>query len=308
MGILRLRSGVADYHVHLSNALSVEQAVTVAKERGVQIGIVEHPGPGYAINTDTELKQYIDGLRKYPVRVGLQPVYTGWSKNFSQNVLDQLDYVLMDALTLPRPDGGWLAIWQIDTMVDDEEEFMKGYMKLFKSSRVVHEYTQSNPAPPGEVFPLLCPVREAEWVPGWEYRLIYSDSGIAELGCVFTTPTATSSASAQAPERQNSPRASGPASETTWVTVEYDPLAYRIGYVWVNPGLVVAELRIQLEAAGDDSTRSHIGYRYTGLSPEGNREVERYDRQWFERKMHRWEEAINCYLQTGRKIDAAAWE
>jgi histidinol phosphatase-like PHP family hydrolase len=121
---------VADYHVHLSNALSIDQAVTVAKERGVQIGIVEHPGPGYAIKTDTELKQYIDGLRKHPVRVGLQPVYTGWSKNFSQNVLDQLDYVLMDALTLPRPDGGWLAIWQIDTMVDDEEEFMKGYMQF----------------------------------------------------------------------------------------------------------------------------------------------------------------------------------
>jgi len=92
---------VSDYHVHLSNALSIEQAVTVAKERGVQIGIVEHPGPGYAINTDTELMRYIDRLRKHPVRVGLQPVYAGWSKNFSQNVLIQLDYVLMDALTLP---------------------------------------------------------------------------------------------------------------------------------------------------------------------------------------------------------------
>ena len=123
---------VTDYHVHLSNALSIEQAVGVAKERGVQIGILEHPGPGYAINTDTELKQYIDRLRNYPVRVGLQPVYAGWSKNFSRNVLDQLDYVLMDALTLPRPDGGWLAIWQIDTIVDDEEEFMKRYMQFIE--------------------------------------------------------------------------------------------------------------------------------------------------------------------------------
>jgi histidinol phosphatase-like PHP family hydrolase len=123
---------VVDYHVHLSNLLSIEQAVTVAKERGVQIGIVEHPGAGYPINTDTELKQYIDGLRKYPVRVGLQPVYAGWSKTFSPTVLAQLDYVLMDALTLPRPDGRWLAIWQIDTMVDDEEEFMNGYMQFIE--------------------------------------------------------------------------------------------------------------------------------------------------------------------------------
>ena len=121
---------VADYHVHLSNDLSIEQAVSIAKERGVDIGIVEHPGTGYAINTDTELQQYINRLRKYPVRIGLQPVYPGWSKKFSQDVLAQLDYVLMDALTLPRREGGWLPIWQIDTLVDDEEEFMNGYMQF----------------------------------------------------------------------------------------------------------------------------------------------------------------------------------
>ena len=123
---------VADLHVHLSPQLSIEQALQLGKERQVQIGILEHPGPGYKIQTDAELKQYIDGLRRYPVRVGLQPVYAGWSKNFSRDALDQLDYVLMDALTLPRPDGSWLAIWQIDTMVDDEDEFMAGYIKFIE--------------------------------------------------------------------------------------------------------------------------------------------------------------------------------
>ena len=123
---------VADFHVHLSPTLSIEQAVELGKERGVQIGIVEHPGPGYPINSDADLKQYIDGLRKYPVRVGLQPVYAGWSKAFSKTLLDELDYVLMDALTLPNPDGTWLAIWQIDTHVDDEEAFMTRYMQFIE--------------------------------------------------------------------------------------------------------------------------------------------------------------------------------
>jgi len=121
---------VADYHVHLSPTLSIEQAVNLGKERGVQIGIVEHPGPGYPINTDADLKQYIDRLRNYPVRIGLQPVYAGWSKSFSQSHVDQLDYILMDALTLPNSDGSWLAIWQIDTHVDDEEEFMTRYTRF----------------------------------------------------------------------------------------------------------------------------------------------------------------------------------
>ncbi len=123
---------VADYHVHLSPTLSIEQAIQLGKERQVQIGIVEHPGPSYPINTDADLKKYIDGLRSYPVRIGLQPVYPGWSKAFSKNLLDELDYVLMDALTLPRADGGYLAIWQIDTMVDDEEAFMARYMQFIE--------------------------------------------------------------------------------------------------------------------------------------------------------------------------------
>jgi len=123
---------VADYHVHLSNTLTIDRAVQLGKDRGVQIGIVEHPGEGFPIHTDADLKEYIDNLRKYPVRVGLQPVYAGWSKAFSKPVLDQLDYVLMDALTLPNPDGTWWAIWQIDTMVDDAEAFMTRYMQFIE--------------------------------------------------------------------------------------------------------------------------------------------------------------------------------
>lgn len=123
---------VADYHVHLSPMLSIEEAIELGKQRQVQIGIVEHPGPGFPINTDPDLRQYIDHLRRYPVRVGLQPVYAGWSKAFSKSLLDELDYVLMDALTMPRSEGGWVAIWQIDTMVDDEEEFMTRYMSFIE--------------------------------------------------------------------------------------------------------------------------------------------------------------------------------
>ena len=123
---------VADYHVHLSDQLSIDQAVTIGKDRGIQLGIVEHPGLGYLINSDADLQHYLDRLRSYPVRIGLQPVYPGWSKAFSKPLLDQLDYVLMDALTLPKPDGGWLAIWQIDTMVDDADAFMTRYTQFIE--------------------------------------------------------------------------------------------------------------------------------------------------------------------------------
>jgi histidinol phosphatase-like PHP family hydrolase len=38
----------------------------------------------------------------------------------------------MDALTLPNPDGTWLPIWQIDTMVDDAEQFMSRYIQFIE--------------------------------------------------------------------------------------------------------------------------------------------------------------------------------
>lgn len=52
---------------------------------------------------------------------------------------------------------------------------------MFKS------YRQTIDAPPETVFPLLCPVREAEWLDGWEYEMIYSMSGLIEKGAAFST-------------------------------------------------------------------------------------------------------------------------
>jgi len=159
----------------------------------------------------------------------------------------------------------------------------------FKGKRIIHQFTQTNSAPPEKVFPLLCPVREADWVPGWQYRMIYSQSGVAELGCVFTTPN-------------------DDGSETIWLVTEYDPPAFRIAFAWFTAGLVVAQINIQLHGKSLKQTTAHIRYTYVGLSEEGNRIVERHDRRWFEHKMRSWEAAINYYLQTGKKIDAAAWE
>jgi hypothetical protein len=159
----------------------------------------------------------------------------------------------------------------------------------FQSKRVNHRFTQTNSAPPEKVFPLLCPVREADWVPGWQYRLIYSQSGVAEAGCVFTTPN-------------------DDGSETIWIVTEYDPAAFMIAFAWVNPGLVTAQISIRLEAKAVHETTAHLHYTYTSLSEQGNSEVERYDAAWFEHKMRSWEAAINHYLRTGKLIDAAGWE
>jgi hypothetical protein len=157
----------------------------------------------------------------------------------------------------------------------------------WNGKRVVREHVQTNPAAPERVFPLLCPVREAEWVPGWQYRMIYSQSGVAEEGCVFTTPNDT-----------------GP--ESTWLVTEYRP-PRRIDFVWIQPGRMAARLRFELAWAGGQ-TNLHARYEYTGLSLEGDAQVERFTEAWFESKMQRFQAALNHYLQTGKMIQGKAWE
>ena len=156
-------------------------------------------------------------------------------------------------------------------------------MTDFHGKRVAHEYRQHNVAPPEKVFPLLCPVREGDWAPGWKYRLVFSESGVAEPGCVFATPNED-------------------GTETTWMVTNYDPAAFSIAFAWVNPGLVATQLMISLERHAQDTTDARIRYVYTGLSPNGNREVERYSQAWFREQMEDWEAAINHYLKTGQLI------
>ncbi len=162
-------------------------------------------------------------------------------------------------------------------------------MPQFEAKRISHEFVQINDAPPSRVFPLLCPVRESEWVPGWSFRLVFSKSGIAEEGCIFITPEED-------------------GSETTWVVTEYDPASFRVGFVWVNPGMVAARIVIQVTAKGSDRSNVSLRYTYTGLSPAGSQKVETYDEAFFRHKMDAWQAAINHFLRTGTMISGHGWE
>jgi hypothetical protein len=60
-------------------------------------------------------------------------------------------------------------------------------MNIVKPRRAERTYTQHLIAGPGTVFPLLCPVREADWIDGWDPLQVFTSSGHAEPDCVFTT-------------------------------------------------------------------------------------------------------------------------
>jgi hypothetical protein len=120
-----------DLHVHPSRQLSIAQAGEVAKAKGMAFGMVEHLGRRYAIKTNEDLKQYIEAVLEAGMYVGLQPTFPGWRKLFDKKLYEQVDYILMDALEIPKVDGSRWLIWRADTKVTDKEAFMDRYLDFY---------------------------------------------------------------------------------------------------------------------------------------------------------------------------------
>ncbi len=118
---------VTDLHVHTTRDFTIEKILEIGKKHQVNFGVVEHPAP-WALKNDKDLENYINTMRKYPVYLGLQPTYPGWSKNYSAELISRLDYILMDPQMVPQGNGKTWQIWEFDTYIDDTEDFMKRYM------------------------------------------------------------------------------------------------------------------------------------------------------------------------------------
>jgi hypothetical protein len=152
-----------------------------------------------------------------------------------------------------------------------------------KPRRVRHIHTQKIHAAPGAVFPLLCPVREIDWVPGWQPDWVISESGYAEPGCVFQTPVDDSHGSKTA----------------TWIITGHDPERMEVEMLKVIPQHTVTRLQISLAPDGQGGTASTILYEYTVLGPAGEQALDECDADWYKEFMHHWEAAMNHYLVTG---------
>jgi hypothetical protein len=117
-----------DLHVHLTGNFTIDRVMEISRKTGVQFGIMVNPGG--PVSDDAGLRGFIESLKPYPVYRGLQPMSPGWSKSFLLETVKQLDYVLMDAQTIPNGNGygETLRIWNFDTYVDDPQKFMDTYM------------------------------------------------------------------------------------------------------------------------------------------------------------------------------------
>ena len=155
-------------------------------------------------------------------------------------------------------------------------------MRIEQPNRVSRSYTQHLEAPPAKVFPLLCPVRETEWVNDWRPKLVISGSGLAEPGCVFVTP--------------------GIPDDAVWLMTVYDMKKHRLEIIKFIPGMVIGTISVGLAADGKDRCTADITYAYTSLSDHGDLALEEFTPAHFESFMRTWETELNHFLRTGGKL------
>jgi hypothetical protein len=141
--------------------------------------------------------------------------------------------------------------------------------------RLVRSFVQHIRASPDNVFPLLCPEREKEWLPGWDARMLYSASGLAELGAVFETRH----------ER----------GTTMWLVTDYAPPRRVCFARWQPDGLMV-QIEITLGRRHDGSTAVCVCYTYTAISEDGAATLAAMrESQWLD-TMAFWEGSMNEWL------------
>ncbi len=158
-------------------------------------------------------------------------------------------------------------------------------MKIISPRRATRTFTQTLVGTPSEVFPLLCPVREADWIEGWNPPLVISFSGVAEPDCVFTT--------------------AAQPNDAIWYITRHEPESGFVEMIKITPELTACRLTIQLrEAAG--GSEADITYTHTSLGPLGDEFVASFTEEFYRGFMRDWEARINHYLAHGTALSVGA--
>lgn len=132
------------------------------------------------------------------------------------------------------------------------------------------------------VFPLFGPLREMEWAEGWNPEMLYGNNDVQER-MVFRTP----------------PGFEG-ESPYLWIISKYDADEHTIEYTVRSDDRVWF---INVETRPFKLiTMATVTYTYIGLTRLAHERNLIALERMFERNLTDWEDAINHYIRTGKKL------
>jgi hypothetical protein len=138
-------------------------------------------------------------------------------------------------------------------------------------------------APIEEVFPLLCPKREEEWIPGWECETLWSRSGYNEAGAIFRTTKPY-------------------GTELYWTTLQYDIKAGVVDFLITAPHLYMFRFTIDVHKDSPGLLRITFTQVFTSVAEEGNAFLSRYREDDFDARLKALEGFMARHLE-GRRAE-----
>ena len=126
-----------DLHVHLSHSVRslpstatdvYKKASELSKHMGVTFGIAEEFDNDDKRINDSLLLDCIALAKKNSIYIGIQVSRRDWPNVYSKEVLNQLDFILADALIFPNKEGRIMQIWIGDEPIGEPQEFMDLYV------------------------------------------------------------------------------------------------------------------------------------------------------------------------------------
>jgi hypothetical protein len=123
---------VIDFHIHLRGGMTVEKALARQAVTGINVGVLKNIGEGWPIETDDQLREFLDSVKGRPVFVGVQVNDRDWMQKHSPELLKRLDFVLGDTMIMPMPndDSPPVKLWMADQYtIDDPGAWIERYIR-----------------------------------------------------------------------------------------------------------------------------------------------------------------------------------
>jgi hypothetical protein len=122
---------LVDYHVHLKEGLTLDEALKNSLRLGIQYGIALNCGLGFPSDNDAAAEEFLRSLQGQLVFVAMQAEGREWVTMFSQATVAKFDYVFTDAMTFTDDSGKRMRLWIPGEVgeIPNSERFMGMYVE-----------------------------------------------------------------------------------------------------------------------------------------------------------------------------------
>ena len=117
---------MVDYHTHLKEGLTLEQALNRSRRIGIQYGIAVNCGKGFPTENDAAARKYVDSMKGQPCFVAMQAEGREWTQMFSDRAAALFDYIFTDSMTWTDNHGKRMRLWIPEEVgkIANPQEFM----------------------------------------------------------------------------------------------------------------------------------------------------------------------------------------